>query len=69
MTFFQVPVSISKRSKLSTAFLVNVGCTNFLVLSKVSIDTYAGIETGSQGSLALAQQGYPKLMPAFYCHG
>ena len=69
MTFFQVPVSISKRSKFSTAFIVNVGCTNFLVLSKVSIDTYAGIETGSQGSLALAQQGYPQLMPSFYCHG
>ena len=42
MTFFQVPVSISKCSKFSTAFLVNVGCTNFPALSKVSVDTDAG---------------------------
>ena len=42
MTFFQVAVSISKRSKFSTAPLVNVGCTNFPAPSKVSIDTDAG---------------------------
>ena len=50
MTFFQAPVSISKRAKFSTAFLVNVGCSNFPVLSKVYIDIDAGIETGSQRS-------------------